>query len=98
MVAISHAHRLIIIKTIKTGGTSVEMFFEPLCTPPEHIVVHFTPSIESEFGIIGRRREYPPSLGRFSKYIEKWYNHMPAKKYADRRANKYLTLISKSPV
>ncbi|MDK3019099.1 hypothetical protein [Pseudodonghicola flavimaris] len=83
MVAISHPYRFIFIKTIKTGGSSIEMFFEPLCTPPGHVVEHLTPTLVSEYGVIGRRG--PSRLGvfdnavsrRLSRY-QKWYNHMTA--------------------
>jgi hypothetical protein len=79
MVAISHSHRFIYIKTIKTGGTSIEMFFEPLCTSPKHIVEHITPTIESSYGVIGRRSP-APRFHRLRRPFEKWYNHMPASK------------------
>lgn len=80
MVATSHTHRFIYIKTMKTGGTSIEMYLEPLCTPSGHIVQHQTPTIISEYGIVGRRDAVPPKfnprLYRYFKRYQKWYNHM----------------------
>lgn len=52
---ISHPCRFIFIKTVKTAGTSVEAFFEPLCTPPGHVVQHHTTTRISDFGVVGRR-------------------------------------------
>lgn len=69
---ISHQHRFIFIKTIKTAGTSVEAFFEPLCTVPGHRVEHYTNTLISPYGVVGRR-------GPHGKLLDKgYYNHMPA--------------------
>jgi len=81
LVAISHTHKFIFIKTFKTGGTSVEMFLEPLCMPPAHVVQHKTPTIVNEYGVIGQRFSSPPSaLIQHLNRLKKWYNHMSAAK------------------
>jgi hypothetical protein len=70
---ISHAHRFIYLKTLKTGGTSVEIYFEPYCVDPDREFVerHHRESEVSKWGIIGARGQ-PPNSARL------WYNHMPA--------------------
>ena len=69
---ISHTHRFIFIKTVKTAGTSVEAFFEPLCAPFGHVVQHHTPTLISPQGVVGRRgpARSEPDQG--------FYNHMSA--------------------
>lgn len=69
---ISHAHRFIFIKTVKTAGTSIEGFLEPYCCPPGHVVEHWTPTLVSSFGIVGRR--WPQN----DREDYGFYNHMPA--------------------
>ena len=70
---LSHAHQFIYTKTVKTAGTSVEIYFEDACSPSgvridrgHHIDETITP-----MGVIGYRGSNP--TGRV------WYNHMPAK-------------------
>ena len=69
---ISHPHRFVFIKTMKTAGTSVEAFLERYCCPPGHEVEHWTPTLVSEYGVVGRRwpKNDRPDYG--------FYNHMPA--------------------
>jgi hypothetical protein len=70
---ISHLHRFIYMKTLKTGGTSVEIYFERYCTDPakEFQALHERDSETSKWGVIGARGDrFVP--GRT------WYNHMPA--------------------
>ena len=70
---VSHRKRFIYTKTIKTGGTSVEMSFEPYCFPSgEHVFTRSRPPYESETGIVGFRGIKRASDGNV------WYNHMPA--------------------
>lgn len=69
---ISHLYRFIFIKTVKTAGTSVEAFFEPYCCPPGHVVEHWTPTLISNYGVVGRR--WPQN--NLDDYG--FYNHMPA--------------------
>lgn len=69
---ISHIRRFIYLKTVKTAGTSVEVFFEKECVPP-HLYggpQHFTDGLVSEHGIVGFRGWGTPPHG--------WYHHMPA--------------------
>ncbi len=69
---ISYAHRFIFIKTVKTAGTSVEGFLEPLCTPPGHVVKHHTPTLISVEGVVARRGPERPESD------QGFYNHMSA--------------------
>lgn len=52
---LSHLHKFIFIKSVKTASTSVELHLEHLCAPPGHIIPPPTPMLETEFGIIGDR-------------------------------------------
>jgi hypothetical protein len=54
-VLVSHDHKFIYLKTIKTAGTSVEAALEPFCTPPGHVVSERTSAIVSPHGIVGSR-------------------------------------------
>ena len=75
---ISHSNRFIFIKTVKTAGTSVEAFLEPFCCPPGHRVEHWTPTLISDYGVVGQR--WPENnLNNFG-----FYNHMPAVEIRDR--------------
>ena len=70
---ISHLHRFIYMKTFKTAGTSVELYFERWCTDPagEYHARHERDAEVTRWGIIGARgQQFFP--GRT------WYNHMPA--------------------
>jgi hypothetical protein len=69
---VSHLHRFIYIKTRKTGGTSVEIYFEPFCCDPNKpwTEQHQRDEEQTEFGIIGSRGF--PTEGRT------WFNHLPA--------------------
>jgi len=75
---ISHRHRFIFIKTVKTAGTSVEGFLEPFCCPPGHVVQHWTPTLMFEEGVVGQR--WPPNDRENYGY----YNHMPASEIRQR--------------
>jgi hypothetical protein len=67
---ISHRKKFIYTKTVKTAGTSVEVFFEKWCLPPgKWKLQHARPAYRGKTGIIGGRGEHV-SLP--------WYNHMPA--------------------
>ncbi|MCP4408958.1 MAG: sulfotransferase family protein [Gammaproteobacteria bacterium] len=74
LLLISHAHKLIYLKTMKTASTSVELFFQKYCVPPdiECQIEVSTDEIISEYGIVGARLG-PKKLGK--KTI--WKNHMP---------------------
>jgi len=73
MVAVSHTHKFIFVKTHKVAGTSIEMWLEPFCTPPGHKVSHKTEMHESDHGIIGARM-FKEAEGR-----PKWFHHMGVK-------------------
>jgi hypothetical protein len=75
---ISHLHRFIYMKTFKTAGTSVELYFERYCADPDREFEerHEREAEVSRWGIIGARgQEFVP--GRT------WYNHMPAGRVRD---------------
>jgi hypothetical protein len=72
MVAISHAHRFVFIKTHKTASTTVDMFLEPFCAPAGHVPERYCDALETEHGIIGARG--PKLDGQF------WRAHMGAPK------------------
>jgi hypothetical protein len=67
----SHTKKFIYLKTRRTAGTSVEIFFERFCAPPEQLSgATATKQIISEKGIVGARGILP---------IEpEFYSHMPA--------------------
>lgn len=74
---LSHSKQFIYLKTGKTASTSVEIFFQPYCLPPNHVCYH-SPTHEidetiSEHGIVGYRGKKPSPKNIF-------YNHMPALK------------------
>jgi hypothetical protein len=70
---LSHSHRFIYTKTLKTAGTAVEIYFEDACVTPGSNVVrgHQIEETVTSAGVIGYRG--PDRSGR------KWYNHMPAR-------------------
>jgi hypothetical protein len=74
---VSHRNRFIYLKTQKTAGTSVEIYFERYCLDPTspYKARHLTDAQVSPYGIIGYRG--PMGKGR-SKGRPEWYNHMPA--------------------
>lgn len=69
---VSHRHTFIYTKTAKTGGTSVESFFERFCMPDgAWKQMHARDQYISREGIIGHRNAViPPGTT--------WWNHMPA--------------------
>ncbi|MDX6476069.1 MAG: hypothetical protein QOH95_1580 [Gaiellaceae bacterium] len=69
---ISHAHRFIYLKTVKTAGTSVEIYFERFCVDPSvpFDERHEHDAVLSPFGVVGYRG--PDAEG------QTWFNHMPA--------------------
>ncbi|MEA2936465.1 MAG: hypothetical protein QOD74_3111 [Variibacter sp.] len=75
---VSHRKKFIFIKTRKTAGTSIEVFFEPYCRAPgcQRPVLESTEESIDEYGIVGCRAA--DIRGR------RFYNHMPAE---DIRAN-----------
>jgi Sulfotransferase family len=69
---VSHTHKFIYMKTRKTGGTSVEIYFEPYCTDPARRgeIQQFREAEVSQWGIVGYRGPDPKD--------KPWYHHMPA--------------------
>ncbi len=73
---ISHRKQFIYTKTAKTGGTSVESYFEKYCMPEgEWEFSHAREEYISEAGIIGYRG--------VDHKEKKWWNHMPASEIRD---------------
>jgi hypothetical protein len=68
---ISHVRKFIYLKTIKTGGTSVEIYFEPWCVDPGKRAEdrHFRDAESSRWGVVGSRGEQNHPI---------WHNHAPA--------------------
>lgn len=70
---VSHRKHFIYTKTVKTGGTSVEAYFEPYCMPEgEWSFAHERDEYASEAGIIGCRG--------IDKQGKTWFNHMSAQR------------------
>ena len=69
---ISHRYQYIYLKTMKTAGTSVEIYFERYCVDPAATFEerHYRQPQVSKWGVIGYRGSNPDG------HI--WYNHMPA--------------------
>ena len=91
---ISHRHKFIFIKTIKTAGTSIEVFLSQYCGP-EDILTPITPPVASHsprnyggfFNLVTeltashmREPGYPSRLGVMRRFLtqRKYFNHMPA--------------------
>lgn len=73
---VSHIHQFIYLKTRKTAGTSVEILFEPFCTPPdEPRGIHSRRDSYTKYGIVGARGS--DAIGAT------FYNHMSAKSLQD---------------
>lgn len=69
---VSHRYNFIYTKTAKTGGTSVESYFERFCmSDDEWTLSHGRDEYASQFGIVGFRGATKP------KNCTYW-NHMPA--------------------
>ena len=75
MVLVSHSHKFIFLKTRKTAGTSVEMYLQPFCTVPGHVVTEKTDALVSAFGIVGRRLTEASDDDTLP-----WHNHLRAGK------------------
>lgn len=77
MVLVSFQKEFIYTKTNKTAGTSVEIFFEPYCLPPEgYEETHGRRESITNYGIVGHRGPKMPA-------DTIWYNHMPAARIRD---------------
>ena len=70
---VSHRHRFIYTKTLKTAGTSVESYFERFCMAEgEWSESHTREQYESVSGIVGQRFGIKPE--------HRWFNHMSAQR------------------
>lgn len=67
---VSHKHKFIYIKSIKTAGTSTEIFLEPYCVS-NVLESHGREMIQTNEGIIGTR------MNQHLAEISEFYNHMP---------------------
>lgn len=68
---ISHSHRFIYLKTRKTAGTSVEVYFEKYCLPAGQTSdEHWREAYVGPSGIVGYRGVNPRG--------QTWFNHMNA--------------------
>ena len=74
---LSHRKKFIYTKTVKTAGTSVELYLEKYSMPEgSWKFAHYREEHISEEGIIGYRRNNATE--------NKWYNHMPAIEIRDK--------------
>jgi hypothetical protein len=78
-VLVSHRHKFIYTKTLKTAGTSVESYFERYCLedPGNGLQSEYRPELVSAAGIIGARS------GTANGKNNTWWNHMPAVQIRD---------------
>lgn len=65
---LSHGHKFIFVKSVKTASTSVELHLEHLCAPPRYTIPPPTPMLETEYGIVGDRSG--------SSERPRFYNHI----------------------
>jgi hypothetical protein len=73
---ISHLHKFIYLKTLKTGGTSIEMYFELYCVAPGTRAGdrHLREAECSQSGVIGARGDPIPN----DPISRMWSPHLPA--------------------
>src|ERR1700761_4866672 len=71
---VSHSTRFIYTKTVKTAGTSIEVYFERFCMHPgEWRYSHERKEYASSAGIVGCRTGNLLTIQSAT-----WWNHMPA--------------------
>jgi hypothetical protein len=73
MVLVSHKHKFIFVKSIKTAGSSTEGLFEKYCTTDTIPSTHKRDLIITDDGIIGSRLD-----GEYDSINNKWRSHMSA--------------------
>ncbi len=79
MVAISHDHKFIFLKTRKTAGSSIEAFLHQFCAPPEAAISR-NQITSSTHGIIGMMDGSKINLRKRTPWYRPiWYHHMSAK-------------------
>lgn len=86
---ISHKHKFIFIKTVKTAGTSIEVFLSQQCGPGD-VITAITPAIESHeprnyeqlvsplSELCRRPQGLRAAVRQIFKKSNKFYNHIPA--------------------
>lgn len=74
---VSYNHRFIFLKTKKTAGTSIELYFEPFCMPPEVPGRKRAGAQVSEYGVVGSR-------GKQHGGSRDWRAHMSAQQILDK--------------
>jgi hypothetical protein len=88
---VSHKHKFIYIKSIKTAGTSTEIFLEPYCVT-NVLESHGREMIQTNEGIIGTR------MNQHLAEISEFYNHMPPYKIknsiGEEKFNSYTKIIN----
>lgn len=72
MVLISHKHHFIFTKTFKTGGSTVEKYFQQFCLPDHLAGINFNEFYEGSEGIVGKRGG--------NRKPDKWHSHISAEK------------------
>lgn len=75
---VSHSHRFIYLKGFKVGGTSTEVFFQPVCQPPARPVTHANDEFVGPEGIVGYRGARPAR-----DKTPNFANHMGARQLRD---------------
>ncbi|MEP5155593.1 sulfotransferase family 2 domain-containing protein [Planktotalea sp.] len=75
---VSHTHKFIFLKTRKTAGTSLEMLFQPFCTPSGHLVTERCEGLNTSFGIVGHR--LLDAASNAADAVRKFRAHLPADK------------------
>jgi hypothetical protein len=88
---VSHKHKFIFIKSIKTAGTSTEIFLEPYCIS-NITESHGREMTQTEEGIIGTR------MNQMLAEMSEFYNHMPPYKIknsiGEEKFNSYTKIIN----
>jgi hypothetical protein len=85
---LSHKHKFIFLKTVKTGGTSTELALSPVCGPDD--ILAPLGKVEEKKRRDSPARNYARGLSRLGVYvpgeirgrfpqISGFYNHMPAR-------------------
>ena len=88
---VSHKHKFIFIKSIKTAGTSTEIFLEPYCIS-NITESHGREMTQTGEGIIGTR------MNQMLAEMSEFYNHMPPYKIknsiGEEKFNSYTKIIN----